>query len=202
MLETRDAQDTAARRDAQDMAAGRECGRCTSCPMRMGLGVPSRHPLPSKTAAARAWSCGSILSNSSMQHMPLSASINAPASMQNSPVSSSLLTCRAAGVKKGRSGGPHWRGPAQRARRGSLNWAGIGRAAPHNTAASARKTPKCKGGLALCSPPKGVEHEARAVPWGCSPFWPGDYKDFLAEVCLLDPERGHRPLGRARSLWR
>lgn len=104
MLETRDAQDTAARRDAQDMAAGRECGHCTSCPMRMGLGVPSRHPLPSKTAAARAWSCGSILSNSSMQHMPLSASINAPASMQNSPVSSSLLTCRAAWVKKGRSG--------------------------------------------------------------------------------------------------
>jgi len=38
------------------------------------------------------WSLSSILSNSSMQQMPLSASMSAPASMQNSPVSSSLET--------------------------------------------------------------------------------------------------------------
>ena len=38
------------------------------------------------------WSRCSILSNSSIQQMPLSLSINAPASMQNSPVSSSRVT--------------------------------------------------------------------------------------------------------------
>ena len=38
------------------------------------------------------WSLTSIWSNSSMQQMPLSASMSAPASMQCSPVSSSLLT--------------------------------------------------------------------------------------------------------------
>ena len=36
------------------------------------------------------WSVASILSNSSMQQMPLSASIKAPASTPNSPVSLSL----------------------------------------------------------------------------------------------------------------
>ncbi|KAH3667549.1 hypothetical protein OGATHE_003072 [Ogataea polymorpha] len=38
------------------------------------------------------WSTRSILSNSSMQQIPLSASIKAPASMVNSPLSSSLIT--------------------------------------------------------------------------------------------------------------
>ena len=38
------------------------------------------------------WSEMSILSNSSIAQMPLSASIKAPASMVNSPVSSSLTT--------------------------------------------------------------------------------------------------------------
>lgn len=38
------------------------------------------------------WSLDSILSNSSMQHTPLSANINAPASMQNSLLSKSLCT--------------------------------------------------------------------------------------------------------------
>ena len=38
------------------------------------------------------WSLASILSNSSMQQMPLSANIKAPASMQNSPVSTSFAT--------------------------------------------------------------------------------------------------------------
>ena len=41
---------------------------------------------------ARRRSFASILSNSSMQQIPLSASISAPASMQNSPVSSSFVT--------------------------------------------------------------------------------------------------------------
>ena len=41
---------------------------------------------------AVTWSFASILSNSSMQQIPLSASISAPASMQNSPVSSSFVT--------------------------------------------------------------------------------------------------------------
>ena len=38
------------------------------------------------------WSAMSILSNSSMAQMPLSASMSAPASMVNSPVSSSFTT--------------------------------------------------------------------------------------------------------------
>ena len=50
---------------------------------------PSEPPTPTLTLA-RTWSAESILSNSSMQQIPLSASINAPASTQNSPVSWSL----------------------------------------------------------------------------------------------------------------
>jgi hypothetical protein len=44
------------------------------------------------SSSGATWSVISILSNSSMQQMPLSASISAPASMPNSPVSASFMT--------------------------------------------------------------------------------------------------------------
>ena len=62
-----------------------QCGVDASSCERNGLVVPWPR-------GWRPWSLPSILSNSSMQHIPLSANISAPASMQCSPVSTSFPT--------------------------------------------------------------------------------------------------------------